>query len=633
MKKENKKINICENNIKEGVELVKKHPFFGYSFVYNNNVKLVKKEYMGKDLKSYIEISAKNTEYNHSYILWSIKLNENILLSPKEWAYIIVHNYLHLIFGHFCIEKVPGFTKLDDDGKEVKVPSFDKSIWNKACDIYIWKFLNDIKFGETPIFINENEIPANLHDEISIYNYLMSEKKDYKQTFGVADVDHLDMLGLDNLISIDDIKSYVNNFTNAISSAVEDVVERVSESSFREKDSKFNTKTMWGKAASWFLASYPLLGGLASSFKLVDEKRIANQYDVDIAAIDIQDREIIINPLCKLTEMEWRFVLAHEYLHAGLCHGERCQGRNAFIWNVACDYVINIWLKEMQIGEMPKAGLMYDETLKGKSAEEIYDEIIRKLKKSKGGFLTFCGADKGDIIDRGERAFRKYKNGTSIDDFCKEALRQGLEFHKEKGRGLIPAGLEEEIKALSMPAIPWDVELANWFEKYFAPLEKQRSYARPSRRQSSTPDIPRPRTIPKDRDDCRTFGVVIDTSGSMSAKNLGMALGSIASFASAKDVEQVRVIFCDANAYDAGYMTPEDIAGRVRVKGRGGTVLQPGIDLLEKAKDFPEKGPILIITDGWIEDNLKVHRDHAYLIPRGNHLPFRPKGEVFYFKD
>ena len=184
-----------------------------------------------------------------------------------------------------------------------------------------------------------------------------------------------------------------------------------------------------------------------------------------------------------------------------------------------------------------------------------------------------------------------------------------------------------------MPAIPWDVELANWFEKYFAPLEKHRTYARPSRRQSSTPDIPRPRTIPKDRDVCRTFGVVIDTSGSMSAKNLGMALGSIASFASSKDVEQVRVIFCDANAYDAGYMTPEDIAGRVRVRGRGGTILQPGIDLLEKAKDFPEKGPILIITDGWIEDNLKVNRDHAFLIPRGNHLPFRAKGEVFYFKD
>ena len=632
MEKNNKKIDICEKNIREGMEMIQKHPFFGHCPGILMNVQLVKKEYMGKDLKSYIEVHS-NSEYHYTYINWTIKLNKNILLSPKEWAYIIVHNYLHLIFGHFCIEKVPGFTKLDENGKEVKVPSLDKSLWNKACDIYIWKFLNDIKFGESPIAINENDVPANLHDEISIYNYLMSEKKDYKQIFGMADVEHLDMLGLDNLIAQKDIKQYVDNFTYAISSAVQTVVEKVSEKSYREKDSKFNVKTIWGRAASWFLASYPLLGGLAASFKIVDEKRIANQYDVDVAAIDIYNREIIINPVCRLSELEWRFVLAHEYLHAGLCHGERCQGRNEFIWNVACDYVINLWLKEMQIGEMPKVGLMYDETLKGKSAEEIYDEIMRKIKKSDSGLLTFRGACRGDIIDRGERKFGANSDAMSLDDFCKEALRQGLEYHKEKGRGFIPAGLEEEIKALSMPAIPWDVELANWFEKYFTPLEKHRSYARPSRRQSSTPNIPRPRTVPIDLDDYRTFGVVIDTSGSMSAKNLGMALGSIASFASAKDVEQVRVVFCDANAYDAGYMTPEDIAGRVRVKGRGGTILQPGIDLLEKAKDFPKTGPILIITDGWIEDNLKVHRDHAYLIPRGNHLPFIPKGEVFYFKD
>lgn len=28
----------------------------------------------------------------------------------------------------------------------------------------------------------------------------------------------------------------------------------------------------------------------------------------------------------------------------------------------------------------------------------------------------------------------------------------------------------------------------------------------------------------------------------------------------------MRVIFCDASAYDAGYLAPEDIAGRVKVK-------------------------------------------------------------------
>ena len=56
MKKQNAKINICENNIKEGVELVKKHPFFGYSFVYNYNVKLVKKEMPSKSLALYVSI-------------------------------------------------------------------------------------------------------------------------------------------------------------------------------------------------------------------------------------------------------------------------------------------------------------------------------------------------------------------------------------------------------------------------------------------------------------------------------------------------------------------------------------------------------------------------------------------------
>ncbi len=126
--------------------------------------------------------------------------------------------------------------------------------------------------------------------------------------------------------------------------------------------------------------------------------------------------------------------------------------------------------------------------------------------------------------------------------------------------------------------------------------------------------------------------MVVDTSGSMSAQMIGKALGSIASYAAVKEVSYAKVVFCDAAAYDAGYVAPEDIAGRVEVKGRGGTIMQPGIDLLENAKDFPENGPILIITDGEIEDRVKIHREHAFLIPRGKRLPFKARGEVFYFE-
>ena len=73
------------------------------------------------------------------------------------------------------------------------------------------------------------------------------------------------------------------------------------------------------------------------------------------------------------------------------------------------------------------------------------------------------------------------------------------------------------------------------------------------------------------------------------------------------------------------------IAGRVKVIGRGGTRLQPAVDLFDRTKDFPKDGPILIITDGWVENRLTIHRRHAFLLPAGRFLPFRPKGEVFFF--
>ena len=68
----------------------------------------------------------------------------------------------------------------------------------------------------------------------------------------------------------------------------------------------------------------------------------------------------------------------------------------------------------------------------------------------------------------------------------------------------------------------------------------------------------------------------------------------------------------------------------MRVRGRGGTELQPGIDLLERAPDFPKDGPVLVITDARI-DRVRIRREHAFLIPVGATLPFAPRGPVFRF--
>ncbi len=551
-----------------------------------------------------------------------VVLNPDMSHTPQEWSYIIAHCLLHLCFGHFDSSNMPGFYEQQKDGTEKWVEHCDRKLWNTACDIYITKFLADIKFpGAAP---PPPELTAS--DEKKIYSLLTERNIGDTGKYGTS-LNGGDMFwnGI-NRWRMRNIQSFTAQFAYALADSVHSVIDEVGGYTDKRK------KSVQERAAEWFISHYPLLGALASAFRIIEVgygSGAVTDGDISVAAINVTDREIYVNSAAGLTLEEWKFVLAHEYLHAGLMHHERCEGRDPYLWNVACDFVINGWLTEMQTGTMPMNGGLYDEKLRGCSAEEIYDIIVSDLRRS-SKLQTFRGYSKCDILDKGY-AESKLKP-TSLDDFCRSALRGGLEYHEQKGRGYIPAGLIEEIKALSEPPIPWDVELAKWFEDHFRPIDKKRTYARPSRRQSSTPDIPRPSYVTMEiPEHSRTYGVIIDTSGSMSPEEIGVALGAAVSYSVEKEVPLVRVVFCDASAYDAGWLRPEDMAGTVEVKGRGGTVLQPAVDLLENAKDFPKDGPILIITDGMIERDLTVHHEHAFLLPRGYRLPFRAKGKVFYF--
>lgn len=616
-KKNQNRISPGEERLQIGISIYNKHPLFSKLY---GTLHIYGKQNMGKETAAIVRSTGE------------IFLNKDALLSPNEWAYTIAHCKLHLAFGHFDAEKMPGYEKELSDGSTRWMVSCNKELWNIACDIYVSKFLYDVKFG-TPTCANPiSSFSGNLSDERKIYQYLIEHgSSEQNHIFGTAS--SMDMQGLESPLEYDSKKNqknkYMINFVYALAYSVSDVI---SEAGGHETITK-RTYTKSEKAAQWFINHYPLLGGLAAGFKIIEDYQLCIQEEISIAAIYVTEGIICVNPAAALSENELKFVLAHEFLHAGLCHHERCQGRDPYLWNIACDYVINGWLHDMYIGEMPERGLLYDENLKNISVETLYDQMIKDLKKY-SKLDTFRGYGKGDVITKSNNHTFSKPSSTSLDEFYKNALQNGLEYHNQTGRGYIPAGLIEEIRALSMPPIPWDVALGIWFDYYFAPLEKHYTYARPSRRQGSTPTIPRPNYVRAEiPEHSRTFGVVIDTSGSMSAKLIGYALGAIASYAVAKEVPFARVIFCDADAYDAGYLSPEDIAGRVQVRGRGGTCLQPGIDLLQSAKDFPKDGPILIITDGYIEEHMSIQRDHAFLIPKGRRLPFLPKGKVFYFSE
>jgi predicted metal-dependent peptidase len=87
----------------------------------------------------------------------------------------------------------------------------------------------------------------------------------------------------------------------------------------------------------------------------------------------------------KLSDDEILFVLAHEVMHMALEHGLRKQARNHMLWNIACDYALNLVLKDSGF-EIWKEALC-DDIYKDMSADQIYDKLQRSAEgggKGKG---------------------------------------------------------------------------------------------------------------------------------------------------------------------------------------------------------------------------------------------------------
>lgn len=93
-KKDINKISKSEKQLLEGLELVNQHPIFRRLCISN---KIVNKNELGKNIPAKVSSSG------------VIYLNKNCDKTPNEWAYLIAHCMLHLSFGHFDAERMPGY--------------------------------------------------------------------------------------------------------------------------------------------------------------------------------------------------------------------------------------------------------------------------------------------------------------------------------------------------------------------------------------------------------------------------------------------------------------------------------------------------------------------------------------------
>jgi predicted metal-dependent peptidase len=594
--------------IQAGQSILHQHPIFSFidSFInidYPHNF----------PQDGFARITVKNSHDKQPLI--TIELNPWQRASAGEWAYAIAQCHLHIVLNHID-------------------PVRSDEAWRFAGELIAVDWLQQIAIGQS-IYPATGNLPAqNLADiaDLLAANMVTARLSHGYPSSGGRDqptwIVHPEVKPFTTAIRQRHTDAFANGIRNAVITAVEEAGNTT-----RHQAAK--PDSMAESARRWFVANYPLLASLAAAFEIIEDAELCQRLDISLAAVNTEIQRIYINPKFPWTANQLKFVMAHELLHVGLRHEARRQGRDPFLWNIACDYVINAWLIEMGIGEMPTPSLMLDLTLgfEHESAEALYDRIVkdlrlmRRLQKER----TLRGIGKSDML--GERPPSWWTGmGCDLDTFYRRALSEGLDLHlAQVQRGFLPGDLVEEIKSILQPPIPWDVKLGQWLDNYFPPITARRSFARASRRQSATPDIPRAVYIkPLELMAARTFGVVLDTSGSMDKNTLARGLGAIASYALSREVPQLRLIQCDAGIHDMGYIEPESLLETVEVKGRGGTVLQPAIERLESAPNFPQDAPILIITDGEC-DYLSCRRNHAFLLPEGGRLPFDTRAPIFHF--
>lgn len=339
--------------------------------------------------------------------------------------------------------------------------------------------------------------------------------------------------------------------------------------------------TPMSKARAKLLLQHVFWAGIIIPTPMIEDESIPT------AATDMVT--VIYNPkfINSLTTEVVLFVLVHEAMHIMLKHGIRRGNRDPAAWNIACDFAINIQLKDWGFTLWDQC--LVDPKYRGMSAEAIYDSFPRRGggggkerkpgDKPQPGDDDFQGGFGGDLKEPKDM---DAEGKAKIEREINGKITQAHTIARMAGK--MPANLDKMLNAFLNPKVPWFEELQDLLtrvcydeENWNRRNRRVQSYYLPSRYNLK----------------CGEIVVIGDTSGSMGQPDMDRAAAEINGAKDQVNPERIRMVWADAK--DCNHMeTFEDGEDLVlHPKGGGGTDMRLPMKFVEQF----DPRVVIMITD------------------------------------
>ena len=352
-------------------------------------------------------------------------------------------------------------------------------------------------------------------------------------------------------------------------------------------------KQEWSRVLSALMAKCPFVASILFKTKVVTVPRFPPPYDLSPAGVNAQGVLVLAEEVWgELGLRERASAVAHEAVHLSLLHPQRRGEREPRRWNVAADAVANKAVQELSL-PLPE-GCIRGEKLgvegwERMSTEELY-ERLPKLPPLPAAWDLLPGgtAEGGTVIQEGSPSL--YDPSLPKEErerLWKEAVASAL--MAQKAAGTLPAGLERlwdevlkprtDVRGLFRQAIRWGLGRT-----------VSSTWVRTSRKNPELPGVRR-MALPN-------LWALVDTSGSIGPRELGLFVGTVLEFSGQTTVN---VVCWDGEAYEPVRLRGRDLGPlREKMRGGGGTTIRPALrKTLEQMKPLDI---VAVLTDGHVYD-------------------------------